>query len=296
MKNKSFTLIELLVVIVIIGILAGVIMVSTSSSIGKANIAKSKVFEESVQNNLAANMVSRWKLDDKTGIGPYYTSDSWGSSVGTFGNGATSTTYPTLESESKCVSGKCMSFDGGDYIDCGNSSNLNIVRGISVSIWVKTFSLSTNGHIVSRYGSTGQQYSLYQATTGLILYINGGGSANALTAPNIFSLNNWIHIVGSFDNISKKQEVFINGISLANRTYNVEINNPNEKTIIGNCAFLDAFFNGLIDDVKIYNSALSSSQIKQNYIAGLDSLLSKESISEEDYNQRINALAYDEYE
>ena len=62
-NNKSFTLIELLVVIVIIGILAGVIMISTSSSIDKANIAKSKVFEESVQNNLAANMVSRWTLE-----------------------------------------------------------------------------------------------------------------------------------------------------------------------------------------------------------------------------------------
>ena len=43
-KQKSFTLIELLVVIVIIGILAGVIMISTSSSIDKANFAKAKLF------------------------------------------------------------------------------------------------------------------------------------------------------------------------------------------------------------------------------------------------------------
>ena len=56
MNNKSFTLIELLVVIVIIGILAGVIMISTSSSINKASIAKLKVFKESVQNNLAVSM------------------------------------------------------------------------------------------------------------------------------------------------------------------------------------------------------------------------------------------------
>jgi len=36
-NNKSFTLIEILVTIVIIGILAGVIMISTSSSINKAH-------------------------------------------------------------------------------------------------------------------------------------------------------------------------------------------------------------------------------------------------------------------
>ena len=93
----------------------------------------------------------------------------------------------TFTTDRKGQANKAMSFDGNDYIDCGNGSNLNIARGISVSIWVKTFSLSTKGHIVSRYGRTGQQYSLYQSNTGLTLYINGGASANALTAPNIFS-------------------------------------------------------------------------------------------------------------
>ncbi|HOI60242.1 MAG TPA: prepilin-type N-terminal cleavage/methylation domain-containing protein [Candidatus Pacearchaeota archaeon] len=77
MKNNlgSFTLIELLVVIVIIGILAGTIMISTSSSVTKGNIAKGKVFEESVQNNLSVGMVSRWKLDETSGT---VAVDSWG--------------------------------------------------------------------------------------------------------------------------------------------------------------------------------------------------------------------------
>jgi len=83
MRNKSFTLIELLVVIVIIGILAGVIIVSTSSSINKANLAKVKVFENSVQNELGANMVSRWKLDEGTTTTP----DAWGNNTGTLGDG-----------------------------------------------------------------------------------------------------------------------------------------------------------------------------------------------------------------
>jgi len=65
-KEKSFTLIELLVVIVIIGILAGVIMISTSSSIDKANIAKSKVFSENIKDNLILNLTSEFKFDDSS--------------------------------------------------------------------------------------------------------------------------------------------------------------------------------------------------------------------------------------
>jgi len=38
---------------------------------------------------------------------------------------------------------------------------------------------------------------------------------------------------------------------------------------------------------------LSSAEIKQNYIAGLNSMLSNGNISKQEYNERINELAYD---
>ena len=130
-KQKSFTLIELLVVIVIIGILAGVIMVSTSSSIDKASITKLKVFEESIENNLAADMVSRWKLDEI--INANQTPDQWGTNTGTLGDGITTTTYPTLLSESECVTKKCMDFDGlGNYISIPNNNSLRIYNEITM--------------------------------------------------------------------------------------------------------------------------------------------------------------------
>jgi len=124
-KNKSFTLIELLVVIVIIGILAGVIMISTSSSIDKASIAKLKVFEESVANDLAGNMVSRWKLDGDA-------DDDWGNSNGTI-YGA------TAKSEGDCISGTCLYFNGTtDYVDYGGNSDLGIKKNfhLSFSFWM----------------------------------------------------------------------------------------------------------------------------------------------------------------
>jgi len=118
-KQKSFTLIELLVVIVIIGILAGVITISTSSSIDKANIAKSKVFEESVQNNLAAHMVSAWDADHVTKGVTWVLNDKWGNNNGTFydntSTACTTSLCPQIVADNQM--GNVLSFDGVyDYV------------------------------------------------------------------------------------------------------------------------------------------------------------------------------------
>jgi hypothetical protein len=47
-------------------------------------------------------------------------------------------------------------------------------------------------------------------------------------------------------------------------------------------------YKGYLDDIRIYNTVLSSSQIKRNYIAGLNKLLASEKISKIDYNKRIS--------
>ncbi len=48
---------------------------------------------------------------------------------------------------------------------------------------------------------------------------------------------------------------------------------------------------GSIDNVRYFNAAMNYSQIKKSYIAGLDSLLSKNLILKESYNQRIEVLS-----
>jgi len=53
------------------------------------------------------------------------------------------------------------------------------------------------------------------------------------------------------------------------------------------------YLKGRIDEVRLYNAVLSSAQIKQQYVAGLNSLLAKGSISKEEYEQGLNNLAYE---
>jgi len=292
-KQKSFTLIELLVVIVIIGILAGVIMISTSSSIDKANITKSKVFEGSVENNLAANMVSRWKLDQINYPAANQTPDAWASNTGTLygANG-----LPQLRPSSECVSDGCLLFDGGDdFVDFGGNNNLDIRGDVSISLWIKPNLLSGN-RIIFRSGYSMSPYNVYQADKNIYFYYTIGSTWGGISISNTLTSLEWYHLVAvrtfSSGNIGLSK-VFINGQEKGSvtRTGTPDIGNSN--TTIGYDNSSQYYFNGYIDDVRIYNAALSSSQIKQNYIAGLDFLLSKGNIPKEDYNQKISELAYE---
>ncbi len=85
--------------------------------------------------------------------------------------------------------------------------------------------------------------------------------------------------------------VYIDGKQTGNTT---NINNSTEiyyKNIAYGYGANLYMWNGFIDDVRIYDAALSSSRIKQNYIAGLNSMLANGSLSKEEYNQKIESLA-----
>jgi len=288
MRNKSFTLIELLVVIVIIGILAGVIIVSTSSSINKANIAKVKVFENSIQNELGANMVSRWKLDEI--VGTTTTPDAWGSNIGTLGDGVTASTYPTLKDESECVTGKCMQFDGGDYVTINNNSSLQLRDGLTLSVWA----FYNGGTLASYKTLIGKpHFNDY----GIILETDGrfraDFNANSLRHPiymcDYINSPAWFYLTFTYDSNSGVYKTYSNG-----KLYDQATTADGEVRISTSIFYIGGatnFFTGKIDDVRIYSVALSTAQIKQEYIAGLNSPLASNSISKEEYDQRLNNLA-----
>jgi len=294
-KQKSFTLIELLVVIVIIGILAGVITISTSSSIDKANIAKSKVFEESVQNNLAANMVSAWDGDHVTKSTAWLLDDKWGNNNGTFYDGAlttcSTTACPQIITDSQM--GNVLSFDGvNDYIDCG-SNGLNISGNkMTMTAWFNPKTLDGNDYILSKYDS-GLSSSYGMGATGynnLKYYVITTSSGDYSKTPSYsVPVNKWSFFAVTYNGSAIVS--YVNGILIASDPMSGNIATTTATVKIGRIS--SYYTSGLINDVRIYDATLSSFQIKQNYIAGLDSLLSDGNISKEDYNQRINLLAHE---
>ncbi len=280
-KNQSFTLIELLVVIVIIGILTGVIMISTSSSIDKANIAKSKVFEESVKNNLLLSLISEWNFDDTSS--PY--KDHWGSANCSLVV-PTGIASPEIKT-SDCISNSCLFFghnvsynENGSYLNCGSLPNSIDIW--TIGLWIKT---SDNGRMPLSVGNA-------------ILYPNDGIAwPGNYWYPNIGNVCNdeWHYLVFIYSgsNLINGNNVFtyVDGklIVQGNKSWG-SIQSP---IYIGRGHSWGSNtypYRGLIDEINVYNNYTSASQIKQNYIAGLNLMLANGSISKEEYNQRIESL------
>ncbi|HOI59770.1 MAG TPA: prepilin-type N-terminal cleavage/methylation domain-containing protein [Candidatus Pacearchaeota archaeon] len=296
-KRKSFTLIELLVVIVIIGILAGVIMISTSSSINKADLAKGQAFSSTLNNELFSDLVSEWTFEEDSGT---LIKDTWGSNNGTAYN------TPQSLSGSKCVFGKCLQFSGStSYVEVADSNSLDIQNAITLAAWIKTTSTAQQLIIQKSANSTfvdpWRLYSLLltdessKLKSRFSLSTGVAGSQIQLKGNTGLNLNEWYFIVGTWQSGSKAR-IFLNGKEdyPGGMTFAGPIAVNSELFRMANSPTNTERFYGVIDDTRIYNKMFTTAEVKQNYIAGLNSLLSKNLISKEDYNEKINALAYEE--
>ena len=158
---------------------------------------------------------------------------------------------------------ECASFNG-------SSSRVNTgynipgsLSGFSVSAWVKAASVKTQ-YIVGDMGTTG-------AAAASMFYINisssnelragVGGTVSQVIGTMTNYINNWTHVVVTTDS-SGNIKGYVNGIQLGTATGNALSSNT-EDFIIG--MFKDgshaATFDGLIDQVRIFQSELSSQQI-----------------------------------
>ena len=292
--NKSFTLIEILVVIVVIGVLSAFILVGMSSITSSASIARGQAFVNSLDNSLLLARVSQWKLDEGTGAS---VNDSWGTNTGAFGSSPANPAWVN----SGCVSNKCLSFDGGDYVNVGDpaSGSLDFGTGnFTISAWIKLNSLSGSGYaIVSKQDSAWTDAAGWTFSVNgddIIFYRYDGAGPSRLQRKNdIFTQAGvWYHVM-AVCNYNSSIDLYINAIepSTYNNTYTAWSTLSNAQNFqIGAQANIQMLFNGSIDDVRIYNQAISTSQIQQNYYVGINKLFRNNGIVIKEYNQRLSEL------
>jgi prepilin-type N-terminal cleavage/methylation domain-containing protein len=282
--KKAFTLIELLVVIAIIGILSGLIVVSMSGVTQKANIAKSQIFSNSLRNALMLNIVGEWKFEGDT-------NDTWSGNNGTWSGPTAPNTVANYRPKEECVSGQCLNFDGvDDVVNTTYAGNFGTGE-FTISFWVKLNTL-TPAHqniIGNRLPQGANTWWAGIFSDGRINFDSSGNSIISNTGEIV--TNTWYYII--FTRTGTTFTTYKNGVSVKTGSQ------PNNLTAGTNMA-IGAIYgaservNGLIDDVRIYNATIPTSQIKEQYFTGLKNLLTSGQINGREYSERINLMAIDE--
>ncbi|MFH1656921.1 MAG: LamG-like jellyroll fold domain-containing protein [bacterium] len=253
--QKAFTLIELLVVISIIGLLASIVLVSLEGGEQRAITGKAMEFSHTVRVSLGADLVGEWKFDD--GADP--TRDSSGN-----GNNGDLVGFTTPGWTDKGIFGQALEFDGiDDYINCGSSTSLNITDEITIEAWVNMSKVGTEAY---EFISKASNYCMYLYVTGasprMMMSVNIGGGKYPQGASVIGNYNEWHHIAGVYD--GSRIMNYVDGEIKAS-----EILSGTMSTGTGILRINGrSLHKGFIDEVRIYNRALSSTEIQQLYAEG----------------------------
>jgi prepilin-type N-terminal cleavage/methylation domain-containing protein len=299
--RQAFTLIELLVVIAIIGILSGLIVVTMSGATQKATLAKAQVFSNSLRNALALNLISEWKFDElTTATEGASIQDTWGG-----GNNAILSTnsdgLDKIRTGTNCVSGSCLSFDGTDdyvYVSGSDSasSNLAITGAITLSGWVKfnttgnSYFLFGRGLSLTGGGDYGYAVCRYSGNNRIYFDTYSTTARSSLYSSSTITDNNWHLITVTWDGTTgaNSKNIYIDGALDRQGTSSIsEMGTPEYQFRIGRDGLNHYPLDGSIDDVRVYNTAIPISQIKEQYYAGLNSLLASGQIDGEEYQERL---------
>ncbi len=171
------------------------------------------------------------------------------------------------------LSNVALDFDGvDDFVQLDEEVALGqLTQNFTVAAWIRPRSLTLRGGIIGGLGfdqgngSTVSGWAL-QVTPGSqpgLLFSGFSGMTDAEFQPVPFVLDQWTHVAFTYSATNELQ-FFVNGQPLGNpRQLNGATRPTDVPFTIGDIAGLDSFFDGLIDDVVVFNRAIPASEIAE---------------------------------
>ena len=198
-------------------------------------------------NTSGAAEIAHWALDNDA-------TDSAGAINGTLMNGAEFTTDAIVGSHALVLDSS-----RSQYIDFGNPPELPSGRSArSMCGWGKTNTIAGGWRWIAAYGSPGTSQAMFIGINGSALY--GGGYGDDVFQSNFWEVGVWYHICLTYDGTTAK--LYADGIELVSAAKNWDL--IQSRAHIGRQVNdVAEFWDGAVDDVHIYDHALSETEIKK---------------------------------
>ena len=175
------------------------------------------------------------------------------------------------------VSGQAIRLDGNSYVKIPSTESLNVSDEITIISWVRWDITPVSGdnwaNIVFKSENNGAThdgaYRLQHSQTNsqfefaIETYIEGYDwlfGSSWVVAP---SKNTWYHVACTYDGSEKV--MYINGNKVGSENTNGKIKASDEKPLYIGSAGNSRYFTGTIDEVQIYERALSASEVSEIY-------------------------------
>jgi hypothetical protein len=201
--------------------------------------------------------VAHWGLDETSGT---VAADS-------SGNGNNGTLYGgALWQPTGGKLNGALQFDGvNDYVDCNNPSILNIQDKITLACWIKIASFTRLWQAILAKGD--DSYRLCRSSAGDSIYMGiTGTSVGGFDGAAVVADNQWHHVAGVYD--GSEGTLYIDGVLDTVVPATGRINASTYKLFIGeNSQARGRYLKGLVDDVRIYDCALSEVDVAE--LAGI---------------------------
>ncbi len=210
---------------------------------------------------LTESPVGYWKLDDAAGVA---VDSSVNTNDGNYLNGVTQQVPGWL------LGNDAAEFDGlNDLVQVPNDASLN-PAAITVEAWIRPD--STTGLYDSPLMKTSSSnwtdgYGLYYNSGNIVFFVNNWSSVS-VAAP--VALDQWQHVVGTYSQADGNLRLYINGTELDTLAYANPIVHSAGSLHIGQGIGSTGYtWDGRLDEVAIYDAALTAGQVSDHYNAGL---------------------------
>jgi hypothetical protein len=178
-----------------------------------------------------------------------------------------------LQGDTHWTAGKigdyALAFDGnGDYVDVPGSGSLDFTGSFSVSAWVKptaspSADMSWFGY---HHGGISRSIVLRVYVSGKIRF--GFYYSDLDTADGAMSFGVWNHVVATYDFDTDTSKIYVDGEPSASGNVGPYLGGTQTMKIGMYRVGEEQYFDGDIDDVRVYNKALSEGEVGYLYLLG----------------------------